>query len=112
MPFSITIPSHVYSMEIARLVELGRGAHSAQMGNSRWSLQLAVQTGFRSSLRDAVSDSLELASDMIVFFVRFVIVMLPVLVFVVLPSGLVLRYVVRRAKRMRLAEALATPSAE
>ena len=69
-------------------------------------------TGFRSSLRDAVSDSVELASEMIVFFVRFVIVMLPVLVFVVLPSGLVLRYVMRRAKRMRLAEALATPSAE
>jgi len=69
-------------------------------------------TGFRSSLRDAVSDSVELASEMIVFFVRFVIVMLPVLVFVVLPSGLVLRYVMRRAKRMRLADALATPSAE
>lgn len=69
-------------------------------------------TGFRSNLRDAVSDSLELASEMVLFFVRFVIVILPVLVFVVLPSGLVLRYVVRRAKRMRLAEALSTPSAE
>lgn len=69
-------------------------------------------TGFRSSLRDAVSDSLELASEMVLFFVRFVIVLLPVLVFVVLPSGLVLRYVVRRAKRMRLAEALSTPSSE
>ena len=69
-------------------------------------------TGFRSSLRDAVSDSLELASEMVLFFVRFVIVMLPVLVFVVLPSGLVLRYAVRRAKRMRLAEALSTPGAE
>jgi hypothetical protein len=67
-------------------------------------------TGFRSSLRDAVSDSLELASGMILFFVRFVIVMLPVLVFVVVPSGFILRYFMRRAKRMRLAEALATPS--
>jgi Flp pilus assembly protein TadB len=66
-------------------------------------------TGFRSSLRDAVSDSLELASGMILFFVRFVIVMLPVLVFVVVPSGFILRYFMRRAKRMRLAEALATP---
>lgn len=63
-------------------------------------------TGFRTSLRDAVSHSLELASEIVLFFVRFVIVMLPVLVFAVLPSGLVLRYVVRRAKRMRLAEAL------
>ena len=69
-------------------------------------------TGFRSDLRDAASDGLELASAMVLFFVRFVIVMLPVLVFVVLPAGFILRYVVRRAKRMRLAEALATPSAE
>ncbi len=69
-------------------------------------------TGFRSSLRDAVSDSLELASGMILFFVRFVIVMLPVLVLVVLPSGLILGYFIRRAKRVRLAQALATPAAE
>jgi hypothetical protein len=69
-------------------------------------------TGFRSELRDAASESLELASGMVLFFVRFLIVMLPVLVFVVLPSGFILRYLVRRAKRMRLAEALATPSAE
>ncbi len=69
-------------------------------------------TGFRSSLRDAVSDSLEVASEMIVFFVRFVIVMLPVLVFVVLPSGFILRYLMRRAKRMRLAAALSTPASE
>jgi|GEM_PF-3266547 len=46
------------------------------------------------------------------FFVRFVIVMLPVLVFVVLPSGLVLRYLMRRARRVRLAQALATPAPE
>jgi hypothetical protein len=69
-------------------------------------------TGFRSDLRDAVSDSLELASGMLMFFVRFVIVMLPVLVFVVLPSGLVLRYLMRRARRVRLAQALATPAPE
>ncbi len=69
-------------------------------------------TGFRSELRDAASESLELAAGMVLFFVRFLIVMLPVLVFVVLPSGFALRYLVRRAKRMRLAEALATPSAE
>ncbi len=69
-------------------------------------------TGFRSSLRDAVSDSLELASGMVTFFIRLVIVMLPVLVLVVLPSGLVLRYFMRRAQRMRLAQALATPAPE
>lgn len=69
-------------------------------------------TGFAHSVREAIADSLELASGMVVFFVSTVIVMMPILVFVVLPMGLVLRYLVRRAKRMRLAEALATPAAE
>jgi hypothetical protein len=69
-------------------------------------------TGFRSDLRDAVSDGLELATGMVTFFVRFVIVMLPVFLFVLLPSGLVLRYLMRRARRMRLAQALATPASE
>jgi Domain of unknown function (DUF4349) len=69
-------------------------------------------TGYGHSIRDAVSESLELASGMLVFFVRFVIMLVPVFVFVLLPSGLILRYFVRRAKRMRLAEALATPSPE
>jgi hypothetical protein len=67
-------------------------------------------TGFRSSLRDAASDSLDLASNMVVFFVRSVIVMAPVLVFIVLPVVLVFRFLARRAKRMRLAQALATPA--
>lgn len=67
-------------------------------------------TGFRHSLREAVSESVELASGMIVFFVRFLIVMTPVMLFVVLPLAFLLRYAVRRAKRIRLAEQLATPS--
>src|SRR2546423_2355228 len=58
-------------------------------------------TGFRSSLRDAVSDSLELASGMAVFIVRLVILMAPVMVFVLLPIGVIFRYLVRRAERIR-----------
>ena len=69
-------------------------------------------SGVGHSVREAVSDSLELASGMLVFFVRSVIVMMPVLLFVVLPAGLVLRYFVRRANRVRLAQQLATPAAD
>ena len=69
-------------------------------------------TGFRHTLRDAVSDSLELASGMLIFFVRTVIVLLPIGAFIGLPAGLLLRYLVLRAKRMRLAQALATPAAD
>lgn len=69
-------------------------------------------TGFGQQVREAVSDSVGMASDMVLFFVRFVILMVPLLVFVVLPSGLVARYLMRRAKRVRLAQALATPTLE
>ncbi|HEY4423292.1 MAG TPA: DUF4349 domain-containing protein [Pyrinomonadaceae bacterium] len=71
-----------------------------------------TETGFRQSLREAVSDSISLASDMVLFFARFLIMMAPVTVFVLLPSALVIRYLIRRAKRMRLAHALATPTPE
>src|SRR5258705_3240743 len=68
-------------------------------------------TGFGRNLRDAVSESIELATGMVLFFIRFVIVMVPVVVFVFLPLGLVAIYFTRRAKRIRLAHALqATPS--
>lgn len=71
-----------------------------------------TQTGFGHSLREAVSDSVTLASDMVLFFARFLIMMVPVCLFVLLPLGLAGRYLIRRAKRMRLAQALATPAAE
>src|ERR1041385_121806 len=71
-----------------------------------------TQTGFGHSLREAVSDSISLASDMVLFFARSVIMMVPVFLFVFLPLGLVGRYLVRRAKRMRLAQALSTPVPE
>jgi hypothetical protein len=68
--------------------------------------------GFGQNLRDAVSDSVGIGSELVLFFTRFVILMIPILIFVILPSGLVARYLVRRAKRVRLAQALATPAAE
>ena len=71
-----------------------------------------TETGFRHSLREAVSDSVSLASDLVSFFARFVIMMMPISILVLLPLGFVIRYLLRRAKRMRLAQALVTPSAE
>jgi uncharacterized protein DUF4349 len=71
-----------------------------------------TETGFRQSLREAVSDSITLASDLVLFFARFLIMMAPVALFALLPSALMIRYLWRRAKRMRLAQALATPSPE
>lgn len=68
-------------------------------------------TGFRASVRDAVSESIDVGSEIVLFFVRFLIVMIPISVFVLLPGGLIVRYFIRRAKRMRLAEALSAPNA-
>ena len=69
-------------------------------------------TGFGQNLREAVSDSIATGSDIVLFFIRFAILMVPILLFIGLPSGLIARFLRRRAKRVRLAQALATPSAE
>ena len=68
--------------------------------------------GFGQSVREAVSDSIGMASDMVLFFTRFAILMVPILIFVGLPLGFVVRYLTRRAKRVRMAHALATPTAD
>ena len=75
--------------------------------------QITVSTtGFGRTLRETVSDSVDLGAGLILFLIRFVIIMIPITLFVLLPLGLVLRYLVRRAKRIRLAEALSTPAAD
>jgi len=71
-----------------------------------------TESGFRHSLREAVSDSISLASDLVLFFARFLIMMVPVTVLLLLPIALVIRYLWRRAKRIRLAHALATSTPE
>lgn len=67
-------------------------------------------TGFRHSVREAVSESVEVGSEIFLFFVRFAIVMIPITLFLLLPAGLILRYFMRRARRIRLAEALSAPT--
>lgn len=67
-------------------------------------------TGFGRSVREAVSDGVDFGSALLLFLVRFVIIMVPLTLFVLLPMGLLFRYFVRRAKRIRLAEVLSTAS--
>ena len=63
-------------------------------------------SGFSHTVREAVSESLELATGMVLFFVRFVIVITPILLLVVLPLSIVGLYFRRRALRLRLAHEL------
>ena len=70
-------------------------------------------SGFGYTVREAISDSVDLASGIVLFFVRFVILMAPVVLFILLPLGLLALYFKRRAHRMRLAAQLeATPATD
>ena len=63
-------------------------------------------SGFGRSVREAVSESIEVASGIVLFLVRFAIVMIPIFALLILPAGLVARLFIRRAKRFRLAQEL------
>jgi hypothetical protein len=63
-------------------------------------------SGFGHTVRQSVSEALDIASALVLFFVRFVIVITPILVFVVLPLGLIALYFRKRAHRVRLAHQL------
>ena len=72
---------------------------------------VVTASGFGHTLREATSDSIELASGLVIFFVRFVIVSMPVLLLIILPLSLVALYFRRRAQRIRLAAQLETAGA-
>lgn len=59
-------------------------------------------SGFRRNLREAVADSVSVASGIVLFLTRFVIVMVPIFILIIIPGLLVTRFVLRRAKRMQL----------
>jgi hypothetical protein len=71
--------------------------------NSAGSGIVVNTTGFGRSIKEAVSDSIDVAGAIVLFLIRFVIVMIPVFLLVFLPVGLVARYFVRRAQRFKLA---------
>ncbi len=63
-------------------------------------------SGFGRSVKEAISESIEVGGELILFLIRFVIVMIPIFVLIILPIGLVARYFVRRARRIKLARDL------
>ncbi len=67
---------------------------------------LAVSTSsFRRGIREATGDGTEILAGLVLFLIRFVIVVTPVFLFAVLPGWLVTRYVLRR-RRLKLASQL------
>jgi hypothetical protein len=66
---------------------------------------IAVNTsGFGRSIREAVIDSVDVASAIVLFVIRFVIVMVPVFLLIIVPGWLLTRALLRRARRVQLAQ--------
>ena len=75
--------------------------------NIRQPVVIVVSTSsFGRNLREAVSDSIDVGEAIILFLTRFVIVMIPIFVLILLPLGLVGMFFVRRLRRVRLAQQL------
>ena len=64
---------------------------------------IAVNTSsFGRNIREAVADSVDVTSAIVLFLIRIVIVMIPIMILVILPGFLITRYVIRRARKMQL----------
>jgi hypothetical protein len=65
---------------------------------------IAVNTsGFGRNIREATADSVELAFAIVLFLIRLVIVMIPILILVILPGWFIARFVFHRTRKMRRA---------
>lgn len=60
-------------------------------------------TGFGRDIREAVADSVDVARGIVLFLIRFVIVMIPVFILIILPGWFLARFFLRRARKARLA---------
>ena len=68
---------------------------------------IAVSTSsFGRSIRESISQSLDIGSTIVLGLTHFFIVMIPILVLIILPVGMVVSIFVRRVRRMRLAQTL------
>jgi hypothetical protein len=68
---------------------------------------LVTTSGFGREVKEAAKESVAVAREIILFLIRFVIVMFPVFLFILLPLGLVLRYMLKRARRLKVSAPLA-----
>jgi hypothetical protein len=69
---------------------------------------IASTSGFGQTLKDSVSDGVAVATGIVIFLIRFTIIMIPVFFLLLLPGGILIRYLLRRAKRLQLARNLET----
>ena len=58
-------------------------------------------TGFWYSVRSAFSDGVDVAADIILFLIRAIIALLPIIVLIVLPAALIVKLGLRVVRRRR-----------
>ena len=72
---------------------------------------IAVNTsGFGRDIREAVADSVQIAIAIVLFLIRFVIVMIPIFLLLILPLWLLARYFMRRARKSQADRAASADS--
>src|SRR5947209_2551792 len=71
--------------------------------------QIVNATGFWYSVRSAFSDGVDVAAGIVLFLIRAIIGLLPIMVLIVLPSALLLKLGLRVVRRRR--PAVAEPAA-
>jgi hypothetical protein len=59
-------------------------------------------SGFGRDIHEAVVDSVDIAREIVLFLIRFVIVMIPIFILLILPGWLILRYVLRRIRKNQI----------
>lgn len=65
---------------------------------------IALNTSsFGRNIREAVADAVDVASAIVLFLIRFVIVMIPIFLLVILPGWFLARFVLRRTRKMQFA---------
>lgn len=63
--------------------------------------QIVNATGFWYSIRSAFSDGVDVAAAIVLFLIRAVIALLPVLILIVLPMTLIAKLIIKRRRRKR-----------
>ncbi|HET6890461.1 MAG TPA: DUF4349 domain-containing protein [Pyrinomonadaceae bacterium] len=74
---------------------------------------IAVNTaGFGRNVKIAVSDSFAIATAIVLFLIRFVIIMVPVALLIILPGVFLVRYLIRVAQRWKPASQSPSPESD
>jgi hypothetical protein len=71
--------------------------------------QIVSSTGFLYSVKRAFAEGLDVAALITLGLIRLFIALVPILIFIVLPLWLLLRYLIRRGRRQQAAVAAAPP---